>query len=128
MAQVLRVEEDASTLLALDALDESLRRLVDDVLRIRRRCAEVRAACQQLADAVTEVAGGPSEGDASLARLTRRERLVAALVAQGKSNPQIAADLHVSLYTVKSQMRSVLRKLEISSRWQLVQRLPINLM
>ena len=127
MAQVLRNDEDASQLLALDALDASLRRLTDDVLRVRRRCAEVRAACQQLATAVTESGWDATGGAASLARLTRRERLVAALVAGGKSNPEVAAELHVSVYTIKSQMRSVLRKLEISSRWQLSHSLPPRL-
>ena len=48
-----------------------------------------------------------------------RERLVAALAADGRTNAQVAAELHVNLHTVKSQMRSVLRKLEIDSRWQI---------
>ncbi len=57
--------------------------------------------------------------DSRLYSLTHSERLVAALAADGRTNAQVAAELHVTLHTVKSQMRSVLRKLEIDSHWQI---------
>jgi DNA-binding NarL/FixJ family response regulator len=56
-------------------------------------------------------------------RLTARERLVAALAADGRTNGQVAHELQVSPQTVKTQMRSILRKLELDSRWQIASRL-----
>jgi DNA-binding NarL/FixJ family response regulator len=43
---------------------------------------------------------------------------VALLMAVGQSNLEIAASLHVSAHTVKSQVKSILRKLGMQSRWQ----------
>lgn len=51
--------------------------------------------------------------------LTRREQQVAALVAQGKSNKEIAADLYLSVYTVKTHLTSILTKLDLTSRIQI---------
>ena len=48
--------------------------------------------------------------------LTRAERRVADLAAQGLTNRQIALALFVSLPTVETHVRHVLRKLDITSR------------
>jgi DNA-binding NarL/FixJ family response regulator len=50
------------------------------------------------------------------ARLTAREMEVLRLVAQGRSNAEIAEQLVISLLTVKAHMRSLYNKLGISSR------------
>lgn len=52
-------------------------------------------------------------------RLSPNERRVALLVASGRNNTEVAAALCVSVHTVKSQLRTVYRKLGIHSRWQL---------
>jgi DNA-binding NarL/FixJ family response regulator len=52
--------------------------------------------------------------------LTRREREVAVLVTQGKSNREIAQSLVLSEYTVASHVSNILSKLEFSSRTQIV--------
>ena len=51
--------------------------------------------------------------------LTQQERRVATLAAYGRSNREVAAQLHVTVHTVKSQMASILRKLDLRSRWEL---------
>lgn len=51
-----------------------------------------------------------------LARLNRREREVLALLAAGKRNKAIGAELGVAESTVKFHVAAVLRKLEVSSR------------
>ena len=55
-------------------------------------------------------------GEGPLAGLTPREREVAALVADGQTNAQIAARLHLSESTVEKHVSSVLGKLGMSSR------------
>ena len=55
-------------------------------------------------------------GDGPLAALTPREREVAALVADGQTNAQIAARLHLSESTVGKHVSRVLGKLGTVSR------------
>lgn len=52
--------------------------------------------------------------------LTEREREVFALVADGRSNAEIGAGLHLSEATVKTHVGRVLRKLDVRDRVQLV--------
>jgi DNA-binding CsgD family transcriptional regulator len=56
--------------------------------------------------------------EAPLADLTVREQKVLAHLAQDKSNQEIAADLGVSVSTVKAAVSEVLRKLGVGSRKQ----------
>lgn len=58
----------------------------------------------------------PSEEQESEAALTRREQEVLELAARGASDKEIAEALVISLYTVKSHMRNILGKLQVSSR------------
>jgi DNA-binding CsgD family transcriptional regulator/tetratricopeptide (TPR) repeat protein len=51
--------------------------------------------------------------------LTATERSVAGLVAQGKTNPQVADQMFISPHTVKFHLRQVFRKLGIGSRVEL---------
>jgi DNA-binding NarL/FixJ family response regulator len=55
-----------------------------------------------------------------LADLTDREREVLTLIARGRSNDDIAADLVVSIATVKTHVNRILAKLTIHSRAQAV--------
>ena len=60
----------------------------------------------------------PREG----AALTPRELDVLRLVAQGLGNKEIAADLDLSMHTVKYHLASVLAKLGVRSRTEAVSR------
>jgi DNA-binding NarL/FixJ family response regulator len=51
--------------------------------------------------------------------LTERERQVAAFIAQGKSNREIADELVVSYRTVETHVGTILSKLAFSSRAQI---------
>ena len=70
----------------------------------------------------TPVLEGPSANPPS-AELTRREREVASLVAQGLTNGQIASELFISERTVDHHVEKILKKLELSSRDQVASRL-----
>jgi DNA-binding NarL/FixJ family response regulator len=58
--------------------------------------------------------GVPRELEA--VRLTQRERQVIDLIAEGLSNKDIAARLHIAVHTVKSHVHNVLEKLALHSR------------
>ncbi len=51
--------------------------------------------------------------------LTETERKIAALVAEGNSNPGIAARMFISRRTVQSHVSSILTKLDLTSRVEL---------
>ena len=53
-------------------------------------------------------------------RLTDRELEVLRLVAQGKSNREIATDLYISENTVKNHVRNILEKLHLHTRMEAV--------
>lgn len=56
---------------------------------------------------------------AGWASITAAEQRVIDLVAAGRSNPQVAAELFISRYTVESHLKSVYAKLGVSSRTEL---------
>jgi DNA-binding NarL/FixJ family response regulator len=104
---------------SLDALELSLRRLRLDLARVDSDLRDIRQAYHCLAEAGRLAAEGHLPRLRRLEPLTARERRVALLAAGGRSNLEIATELRVSVHTVKSQMRGVLRKLQMESRWQL---------
>jgi ATP/maltotriose-dependent transcriptional regulator MalT len=103
-----------------DEAREELRRAADDLdargaagyrdaaLRILRRLGE-RPRPAPAQPAAAEEAGG-------LAVLTPREREVAALVAEGRTNRQIGAQLHLSEKTIEKHVSSAMGKLGVGSR------------
>ncbi|HWE34381.1 MAG TPA: response regulator transcription factor [Solirubrobacteraceae bacterium] len=54
--------------------------------------------------------------------LSERERSVLELMASGSTNPEIAAQLHLSKHTVKEHTSSLYRKLGVRNRTEAVQR------
>ena len=55
----------------------------------------------------------------SAVRMTKREREVIALIAEGLGNKEIARRLNVATYTVKSHVHNILEKLALHSRLQI---------
>ncbi len=49
-------------------------------------------------------------------RLTQRERQVVDLISEGRSNKEIAAQMHIAIHTVKSHVHNVLEKLALHTR------------
>jgi DNA-binding CsgD family transcriptional regulator len=119
---------------ALEALDESdvARRTIGEAIEALQpfasvphliaayRCAyrltghqRFRKWGQALADSVRPRAS------AKPSRLTAREREVAELVLEGRSNPEIGRELGISHRTVATHVESVLRRLDLRARWQI---------
>ena len=61
----------------------------------------------------------PAEPDPELDRLSGREREVLRLIARGYTYREVASELHISVKTVETHVSSVLRKLQLSNRYQL---------
>jgi DNA-binding NarL/FixJ family response regulator len=55
----------------------------------------------------------------SATRMTKREREIIVLIAEGMSNKEIARQLNLSTYTVKSHVHNILEKLALHSRLQI---------
>jgi FixJ family two-component response regulator len=82
----------------------------------------IDAVSRALAAAAESVTRRQEETEVSqrLARLTKRERQVCELVAQGLLNKQIAYELGVSEATIKAHVSAILLKLNVDSRTQAV--------
>ena len=61
----------------------------------------------------------PPPADPELDQLTLREKEVLRQIARGYPYKQVARRLHISVKTVESHVSSVLRKLQLSSRYEL---------
>jgi DNA-binding CsgD family transcriptional regulator/tetratricopeptide (TPR) repeat protein len=82
-----------------------------DAARVRARLREVGIRRRHWTQSERPVSGWDS--------LTGTERSVAGLVAQGRTNPQVADQMFISPHTVKFHLRQVFRKLGIASRVEL---------
>ena len=87
------------------------------------RAARAKGNTMDPAEAIAFALGeSPRPGPAARRagpRLTRREQDVAALVAQGMSNSQIAASLVISVRTVETHVAHIMDKLGCSTRAQI---------
>jgi DNA-binding NarL/FixJ family response regulator len=97
---------------------ETLKRAADELeaTGALRFHAEARRELRRLGERPSAPAG-PGKGDASgLDSLTAREREVAELVTDRKTNEEIATELFLSVKTIETHMRNIFRKLDVSSR------------
>jgi DNA-binding CsgD family transcriptional regulator len=104
---------------------------------IERRCRRQASACATLSQALSifEHLGAPlwaAKVRRELPRiamrlpangLTETEQRIAALVAQGRTNKEVAAATFVSENTVQTHMRHIFQKLNVRSRTELAARL-----
>jgi DNA-binding NarL/FixJ family response regulator len=76
------------------------------------------SVARRLMRQVADGAASYERARATLAALTPRERDVAIAIARGGSNADIAADLAMSITTVKAHMSHILTKLDLTNRTQ----------
>lgn len=78
-----------------------------------------RFYCNSILNALLESDQKPAE-DCEPTTLSQRELQVLQLIANGNTTEKIAAKLHISIHTVNSHRKNILRKLNISSPIHLV--------
>jgi DNA-binding NarL/FixJ family response regulator len=88
---------------------------------IRRIDAGDAVFSPRLAGFVLDAFAGaiPSDEDPELDQLTSREKDVLRLIARGFAYKQVARKLDISIKTVETHVSSVLRKLQLSNRYEL---------
>jgi DNA-binding CsgD family transcriptional regulator len=103
-----------------------------DVARRARRRIEAREHVETARQVFVRLGAAPwaQRADAELARLgaaravgldlTAAERRVASLVASGRTNREVAAELYMGLRTVETHLSAVYRKLGVRSRSELI--------
>ena len=116
--------ERARTLLALGALQRRARKRAKAraTLQLALTIFDERGAELWAARARTELGriGGRVSGGGEL---TATEERVAELVAEGKSNKEVATALVLSVHTVEAALTSIYRKLDLRSRTELAHKL-----
>jgi DNA-binding CsgD family transcriptional regulator len=116
---------------ARDPLDERLARVRQVLGPARTRAAEERGAAMSLATAteyalmLTDPGPPPSAAPSGAVRLSARERELVILVAQGRTNAQIAAELYISIRTVGTHLDRIRDKTGCRRRADLT-RLALN--
>jgi len=74
------------------------------------------AVTEKVLERIRRIAAGPVDDE--IAQLTSQEQKILALVAEGKTNKEIAADVFLSDKTVKNYVSSILSKLNLERRAQ----------
>jgi DNA-binding CsgD family transcriptional regulator len=121
-----------SSVLYAEASAEERRRLYRRRLRRQRAARESLDEARQLFEtlraarwtdrATTELARIAGRASNPFA-LTPTEEQVATLVADGRTNPEVAASLFISVKTVEANLTRIYRKLGVSSRRELTRRI-----
>jgi DNA-binding CsgD family transcriptional regulator len=105
-----------------------------DIARRARRKIAAREHVETAQAVFTKLGAAPwaQRAEADLARLgtsrasgldlTRAERQVAGLVAAGRTNREVAAELYMGVRTVEAHLSAIYRKLEVRSRSQLARK------
>lgn len=91
------------------------------VYQVRSLMSEGSALSAKVARTIIAgyLAGAPSSAsDPLIDRLTDRERHILILIAEGKSNGEISAEVFLGIGTVKDHVSSILTKLEVANRVQ----------
>jgi DNA-binding NarL/FixJ family response regulator len=110
----LKRESPATNVIVMDVLP-----VQDDVTAFGRAGANAfiikDAPIENFAKMIRSISA--ASRDVPAARMTKREREITDLVAQGMSNKAIAGALTITVYTVKSHVHNILQKLALDTRF-----------
>ena len=128
LQEILRVKPSASVIMMSGHADvamavRALKHGALDFIEKPFAATDILAALDRLlrsAEQENKAAQFQSEGLEKLAKLTKREKEVMALLVQGKPNKIVAADLNLSVRTVETHRAHLLSKLDVKSLPDLV--------
>lgn len=86
----------------------------DSLARAVRSAAAGQSAFSP--EVTSALAAKPAASSRALASLTSRESQISELVAEGRTNAEIAHELNLSIFTVKNHVSNILMKLSVQSR------------
>ena len=95
-----------------------------DPARLLEAVGRVASGSSVLDPRLTETAldfmrrGSPSEASGPLSALSEQERQITLLVAEGKTNREIGAELSLSVHTIKGYVSGIFQKLHVGRRSQ----------
>ena len=119
---------DAATVEFVESWPEAAFRLERSLLQVRRSLEVARRdltraeTCYRALERSGRVSTeAPTRFRFATKGLSRQEVRVLLLLLEGQSNQEIGEHLQLSINTVKSHVRGVLRKLHAHSRWQLAE-------
>ena len=116
--------QQGRTLLALGSVQRRLRRRAAARASLEAALSEFeRLGARLWAERAREELGRIAGRRAAPGELTGSERRIADLVAEGKTNKEVAAILVVSERTIESALTGVYRKLDVRSRTELARKL-----
>ena len=89
-----------------------------------RRLVRLEHTCEEIQTEVMDMLTRPAvDGNDMLGRLTRREKEIALLIAEGLSNAAIAERLHITEPTTKTHVSRILAKFDVRQRAAVAARL-----
>ena len=88
---------------------------------------DLGAICTHLSACLATLRTQTRHTSAWVQRLTAREQQIAELVAQGLTNSAVATQLWIAPNSVKQALKRMFRKLEVSSRTELVRKLYLDI-
>ncbi|WP_416885382.1 LuxR C-terminal-related transcriptional regulator [Marinospirillum sp.] len=106
------------------SVDSTLAELLQELTEQLVEGSVLHLFAQQLLKKISQLRGGLPQPDLNRAYepLSGREKKVLLLMAEGLSNQDIAERLFISIHTVKTHVKAILRKLDVKSRTQAVTR------
>jgi DNA-binding NarL/FixJ family response regulator len=103
---------------AATSLERKLQSVQRALEEARRELSRARGDYEALRSIAVQL-GTDLATETVQARLSPQEWRVALLAAEGRSDLELALMLHLSVHTVKTHVKNILRKLVLHSRWQL---------
>jgi DNA-binding NarL/FixJ family response regulator len=108
-------EEEGNTYISPERLSEAVRVITGGAVWLGQKVMQ-----RLILDSYTRAKDKAiSDSEKKLGSLTKREREIAYLIAQGQSNLEIAADLDIAERTVKAHLSSIYEKTKTGSRLNL---------
>lgn len=117
---VIMISGHADVRIAVEAMSRGAVTLLEKPFRLDELLAHIRRAIEL--DAEHRVSQAQrDQSDALWTQLTPKEREVLELIRAGKSNKQIATDLHLSLRAVEDRRARLMKRLHVRSLAELLQ-------